>query len=260
MEEAEKFQIITFYEFKRLGDAGTLKRIKKSLDDAMRGSSILGTIILAREGFNSTVCGEPESIEKFVAEAEKILETRLNYKSSFHDEQPFRRIKVKVKPEIVTLKKTVEIELGTGTHAKVSDWNALISDAETVVLDARNDYEFRVGTFANAVNPQIEKFSDLPEFVARNLDPQTHKKIAMFCTGGVRCEKFAPYLKELGFEEVYQLGGGILKYLEETPENESLWTGECFVFDERTTVDERLRKGEEKDLSRETKRRKNQDE
>lgn len=249
-----QLQIITFYEFKNFGAIENLEAIKKSLEDAMRAFSVLGTIIIACEGFNSTVCGAPRDIENFTAEAGRILETRLNYKSSFHREQPFHKIKVKIKPEIVTLKKAVKIERGRGTHAPAADWNAIISDPETVVLDARNDYEFRAGTFKNAVNPQTEKFSDLPEFVGKNLNPQTHKKIAMFCTGGIRCEKFVPYLKELGFETVYQLDGGILKYLEQTARSESLWTGECFVFDERTTVDERLQKGSAADLSAQAKR------
>lgn len=265
MKEKDLYQIITFYEFKDLGDGETLKEIKKSLDAAMRANSILGTIILAREGFNSTVSGTPRDIEKFTIDAERILETRLKYKSSFHAEQSFRRIKVKIKPEIVTLKEPeivtlkekVKIEKAAGTHAAVSDWNKIINDPETIVLDARNDYEFRVGTFKNAVNPRIEKFSDLPRFVRENLNPQKHKKIAMFCTGGIRCEKLAPFLIESGFETVYQLSGGILKYLEETPENESLWAGECFVFDERTMVDENLKKGNGKDLSAATKSRAN---
>lgn len=249
MEKVVQYQIITFYEFKDLGDGETLKEIKKSLNVAMRDNSILGTIILAGEGYNSTVSGAPQTIEKFATEAGRILQTDLKYKSSFHDEQPFRRIKIKIKSEIVTLKKAVNVENGAGTRAAVSDWNAIINDSETLVLDARNDYEFKVGTFKNAVNPRVEKFSDLPEFVCENLDPKRHKKIAMFCTGGIRCEKFAPFLKNLGFETVYQLDGGILKYLEEMPESESLWTGECFVFDERTTVDERLQKGNAEDLS-----------
>lgn len=249
----EQYQIIAFYEFKDLGSRENLDAIKIFFAEAMRANSILGTIILAREGFNSTVCGKTADVKIFIVEAERILETKLNYKSSFDREQPFQEIKVKIKPEIVTLKKAVKIERGEGTHAAVKDWNRIISDPETIVLDARNDYEFKAGTFKNAVNPQTEKFSDLPKFVGENLNPQTHKKIAVFCTGGIRCEKFAPYLKELGFENVYQLSGGILKYLEETAENESLWTGECFVFDRRVTVDEKLQKGSAPDLSAEIK-------
>lgn len=244
---AEKnVQIITFYEFRVLNN---LPEIREKLRAAMRENSILGTIILAEEGFNSTLSGAPENIEKFVGILEEIFETRIKYKSSFHKKSPFRRIYVKIKSEIVMLKKKVEIERGVGTHVSPQKWNEIIADEEVFVLDTRNDYEFQVGTFERAVNPKTEKFSDLPRFVAENLDPERHKKVAMFCTGGIRCEKFAPYLKQIGFENVYQLEGGILKYLEEIPESESLWTGECFVFDERVSVDENLRKGTAEDLS-----------
>jgi UPF0176 protein len=239
-------QIITFYQFKKLEN---LAEIRDEIKAAMRELSVLGTVIIAEEGFNSTVSGAPENIEKFVAVLERIFETKLVYKSSFHAANPFRRVHVKIKPEIVTLKQKVEIERGEGTHVAPEKWNEIISDAEVFLLDARNEYEFQVGTFKNAVNPQTEKFSDLPKFVAENLDPARHKKVAMFCTGGIRCEKFAPYLKGIGFENVYQLEGGILKYLAEIPEAESLWTGECFVFDERVTVDENLQKGNAEDLS-----------
>jgi UPF0176 protein len=156
---------------------------------------------------------------------------------------------VKVKPEIVTLKQKVEIERGAGTHVSPRKWNELLRDEEVFVLDTRNDYEFQVGSFRRAVNPKTEKFSDLPRFVEENLDPEKHKKVAVFCTGGIRCEKFAPFLKQRGFAEVYQLEGGILKYLEEIPEPESLWDGECFVFDLRVSVDENLKKGTAPDLS-----------
>lgn len=246
MNTADAFQIITFYKFLRLDD---LPNLRQSLKNAMREHSVLGTVILAAEGINSTVCAAPPNVEKFVAAIEEILDTKLNRKSSFHAACPFRRAKVKIKSEIVTLKQTIDFEKGIGTHASVAEWNEIISDAETVVLDARNDYEYKIGTFKGAVNPHIERFSDLPRFVAENFNPETHKRIAMFCTGGVRCEKFAPYLKELGYAEVFQLDGGILRYLEETPDAESLWTGECFVFDERVSVDENLRKGNEVDLS-----------
>ena len=238
----EKFQIITFYEFKAF-EASELTTIRASLRDAMRENSIKGTIILAEEGFNSTVCGEQRAIERFVPDAESILATRLIYKSSFHEVCPFRKIDVKIKPEIVTLKKPVDISLGNGTHVDASRWNELVKDPSVLVLDTRNDYEFKNGSFDRAVNPQTEKFSDLPDFVADNLDPDTHPRVAMFCTGGIRCEKFAPYMKQLGFKEVFQLEGGILKYLETVDDSESLWQGECFVFDDRRTVDENLDKG-----------------
>lgn len=238
------FQIITFYEFKRLEN---LPEIKATLKSAMDDFSILGTIIVAEEGFNATVSGLPPDIENFVSILEKNFETRLIYKSSFHEKKPFLKAKVRIKKEIVSLRQRVEIEKGIGTHVKASDWNDVISDENTIVLDARNDYEVEAGTFRGAINPNIEKFSDLPQFVKEKFNPAEHKRIAMFCTGGIRCEKFAPLLKELGFEKVFQLEGGILKYLEETPKNESLWEGECFVFDDRIAVDDNLRQGTRED-------------
>ena len=239
----DQIQIISFYEFKDLSAVGELTALRESLRDILRELDVRGTIIVADEGFNGMVCGKTEQIEKFVSGAGKILHTQLSIKSSFFSEAPFRKIDVKIKPEIVTLKKVVDISHGEGTHVDAREWNRIISDSETIVLDARNDYEYKTGTFKRAINPQTQKFSDLPNFVAENLDPAKHKRVAMFCTGGIRCEKFAPYLKQIGFEEVFQLDGGILKYLEETPEDEMLWEGECFVFDERVTVNKNLKKG-----------------
>lgn len=243
MEDAKQIQIISFFEFKDLLAVGNLGQINQRLRDAFVKSGVRGTIILANEGFNGMVCGASASIEAFVVETQEILKTTLVIKSSFHEAAPFRKIDVKIKPEIVTLRQTVDISLGHGTHVTASDWNRVISDPSTLVLDARNDYEYRTGTFRGAINPGAAKFSDLPAYVAENLDPQIHKRIAMFCTGGIRCEKFAPYLKQIGFEEVYQLEGGILSYLEEVPLDEMLWDGECFVFDERITVDAALQRG-----------------
>lgn len=245
----KSFQIITFYEFKDLTAVGELADLKGRLTMTMREYSISGTIIIAKEGFNASVCGDLKNIAVFIPVAERLLQTALVYKSSFHEARAFQRVKVRIKQEIVTLKQPVEITKGIGTHVKPAKWNEIISDPEVLLLDTRNDYEFKVGTFKDAINPSTGKFSDLPQFVGENLDPEKHKKIAMFCTGGIRCEKFAPFMKELGFEEVYQLEGGILKYLEEIPEEESLWEGECFVFDERVTVDESLTKGTAADLS-----------
>jgi UPF0176 protein len=246
---ANKFQIISFYEFKDLGSELDLVDLRGRLRDALVKYEIFGTIIIAGEGFNASLCGESGNVARFIPVAEKILKTRLEIKSSFHVTSPFRKHEVKIKPEIVTLKKEVEISLADGTHVDPSDWNALISDPDVYVLDARNDYEFRSGTFRNAENPGTEKFSDLPEFVDKALDPERNKKIAMFCTGGIRCEKFAPYLLARGFTQVYQLRGGILAYLDKVPEKESLWEGECFVFDERITLNGSLDKGESPDLS-----------
>jgi UPF0176 protein len=246
---SSQIEIIAFYEFKDLASLVPLTELRAGFRELFLGLDIRGTIILAEEGFNGMVCGKPENIATFVDRAEQLLDTRLQIKSSYHDHAPFRRIDIKVKREIVTLKQPVDISLGIGTHVSPEKWNEIISDPETFVLDTRNDYEYHTGTFQGAMNPEVKKFSDLPQFIHGNLDPEKTKRVAMFCTGGIRCEKFAPYLKQIGFEEVYQLEGGILRYLETIPENESLWHGECFVFDERVTVDHGLRKGREEDHS-----------
>lgn len=246
---SREFQIISFYEFKHLGVSERLQDLKVRLRNALIGHNIFGTIIIAEEGFNASLCGAPENVIPFLTEIENILEAKIEPKSSFHDKSPFRKHEVKIKPEIVTLKKPVDVSLGEGTYVDPTDWNSIISDPEVLVLDTRNDYEFQSGTFKNAVNPKTTKFSDLPAFVESQLNPVEHKKIAMFCTGGIRCEKFAPYMKEKGFSEVYQLRGGILKYLEEVPKHDQLWDGECFVFDERVTLNEKLEKGRGPDLS-----------
>jgi UPF0176 protein len=246
-----KYQIITFYKFMKLSN---LEEIRDLLKSAMAQHSVYGTFIIAEEGFNSTVCGQPQDIRRFIQEIAQIFDSTIEFKSSMHDDIAFQRQKVKIKKEIVTLRKKVDIKKGVGTHMNSSDWNKILNDPDVVVLDTRNDYEYKIGSFKNAINPKTNSFNELPEFVEKNLDPEKHKKIAMFCTGGIRCEKFAPFLKEKGFAEVYQLEGGILQYLEEVPENESLWDGECFVFDQRVTVDNKLRKGKAKDLSLETRK------
>ena len=243
------FEVITFYEFRNMAEVGNLLEIRGVLRVAMARHSIKGTIILAAEGFNSTVCGKTSDVSEFVPSAEAILQTVLRYKSSFHETSPFRKIEVKIKPEIVTLKREVDVANGNGTHVGADAWNRIITDPKTLVLDTRNDYEYRSGTFKGAINPGTTKFSELPAFVEKELDPSRHERIAVFCTGGIRCEKFAPYLVEKGFREVYQLEGGILKYLETVDPSDSLWEGECFVFDERVTVDPELKKGISKDLS-----------
>ncbi len=249
MTNGEFIEIISFYEFKDLGAGDSLLALKQELKEAMVDMNIRGTILIAEEGYNGMVCGLPANIAAFVVAFERILDTVLVIKSSRAEKAPFRKTDVRIKPEIVTLKRKVDISLGESTHVKPADWNRLISDPDVLVLDTRNDYEFKTGSFTGAVNPEISKFSELPEFVAANLDPNKHKRVAMFCTGGIRCEKFAPYLKAQGFSEVYQLEGGILRYLEDVPADRSLWQGECFVFDERVTVDSSLREGRSPDLS-----------
>ena len=250
------FQIITFYAFKEMAKVADLRAIKESLKTAMRDHAVFGTVILAEEGFNASLCGARQDIPTFIEAIENILHTRIEFKSSFHSESPFRKHEVKIKPEIVTLKQSVDISTGKGTHVAPKDWNEVISAPDVFVLDTRNGYEFKNGSFKSAVNPETTKFSDLPGFVAEKLDPETHTKIAMYCTGGIRCEKFAPYMKSLGFAEVFQLKGGILKYLEEVPKEEQLWEGECFVFDERRTLNHELDQGSGPDYSQRHKNKK----
>lgn len=234
------FQIVNFYKFISLSG---LDQLRAALRALMTETGVRGTIILAEEGFNAMLCGKESEMHEFLSEAKRILGTEFEYKLSHYDEPPLRKIDVKIKPEIVTLKQSVDIGLGEGTHVGVDEWNKLVSDPETIVLDARNYYEVMNGTFKNSIDPKTEKFSDLPKFIEENLTDAKVKNVAMYCTGGIRCEKFAPYLKSKGFENVFQLKGGILKYLETVDPAESLWEGECFVFDERRTLDGRLEKG-----------------
>ena len=249
MEEKGQFQILNFYEFKKFESRNALELIKVSLKELMAETGVRGTIILATEGFNASLCGSGDEVSAFVPRLEQILGTRVSPKISQHPDRPLRKIDVKIKPEIVTLRRAVDMTQAESTHVDPADWNALITDPDTFVLDARNDYEHLNGTFRGAVNPQTGKFSELPEYVEQNLDPEKHKRIAMFCTGGIRCEKFAPYLKQRGFENVFQLSGGILRYIEQVPAEESLWEGECFVFDERRTLTTELSQGSGPDYS-----------
>jgi len=240
------FQIVNFYKFVRLS---TLENIREQLKALMADTGVRGTIILADEGFNAMLCGKEDEMNAFIAEAEQILGTEFECKISYFEESPLRKIDVKIKPEIVALKQEVDVSLAEGTHVGPEEWNKLIADPTTIVLDARNYYEVMNGSFKGAVNPQTEKFSELPAFVSTNLADKKDSKIAMYCTGGIRCEKFAPYLKSQGFKNVFQLNGGILRYLETVDPAESLWEGECFVFDERRTLNERLEKGVQVDYS-----------
>lgn len=235
--------VCALYKFVTLEDYPALKPplLKFMLDQQVRG-----TLLLAKEGINGTVAGSRAAIDALLdyLRADPRLQT-LSYKESYTDTPPFLRSRVKLKREIVTMGvEGIDPRNSVGTYVKPADWNQLISDPQVLLIDTRNDYEIQVGSFKNAINPETESFREFPEYVKQHLDPQTHKKVAMFCTGGIRCEKSTAYLKEQGFEEVFHLEGGILKYLEEVPEQESLWEGECFVFDERVTVNHQLEKGD----------------
>ncbi|MGL5360429.1 MAG: rhodanese-related sulfurtransferase, partial [Shewanella sp.] len=212
----------------------------------MEQGQIRGTLLLASEGINGTVAGTQAAITALLAWLnEQTGLDNLVYKLSFDDAMPFYRTKVKLKKEIVTMGvEGIDPRKVVGTYVKPADWNAVISDPEVLLIDTRNDYEVQIGTFKNAINPVTETFREFPQYVKQHLDPAKHKKVAMFCTGGIRCEKSTAYLKEQGFEEVYHLEGGILKYLEEVKPEQSLWQGECFVFDNRVAVDHHLLKGQ----------------
>ena len=236
------YTVCALYKFVRLDN---FKDLRQPLIDFMEANEIRGTLLLASEGINGTVAAKQEGIDALLnyLQADERLNP-LECKNSFEEHLPFKRTKVKLKKEIVTMGiEGIDPLKTVGTYVKPKDWNALISDPDVVLVDTRNDYEIGVGTFKNAVNPNTESFREFPEYVKQNLDPEKNKKVAMFCTGGIRCEKSTAYLKEQGFEEVYHLQGGILKYLEEVPKEETLWEGECYVFDDRVAVNHDLEKG-----------------
>jgi len=234
--------VTALYHFVRLEN---YKDLRQPLLDVMLENNVRGTLLLASEGINGTIAGEKHGTEIVLNWLRK--DPRLSgfdSKESFTNEMPFYRTKVKLKKEIVTMGvQGIDPNLKVGRYVKPEDWNELISDPETVLIDTRNDYEYKIGTFENAVNPDTNTFREFPNYVKENLDPKKHKKVAMFCTGGIRCEKSTAFLMEQGFEEVFHLQGGILKYLEEVPKDKTLWNGECFVFDNRVAVNHDLEKG-----------------
>ena len=234
--------VLSFYKFVDLD--GT-SEIKDSLLLFCEKTGINGTFILAPEGINATVAGPPEGIDRLIAYIES--DPRLSgaqYKLSYNERSPFHRLKVKFKKELVPMGVSgVKPQRLSGERVPPERWNELIVRPDVLVVDTRNDYENRVGTFRGAVNPETDHFREFPEYVRQNLDPGEHKEIAMFCTGGIRCEKATSYLLERGFERVYQLEGGVISYLERVPREQSLWEGECFVFDDRTSVGHDLSKG-----------------
>ncbi|MGJ8694337.1 MAG: rhodanese-related sulfurtransferase [Thalassotalea sp.] len=234
--------VCAMYKFVALEN---FENIREPLLAVMEKNKIYGTLLLAHEGINGTVAGSRQAIDNLYAWFK--LDQRLadiSSKESSTEEKPFKRSKVKLKKEIVTMGvEGIDPRHTVGTYVKPQDWNALISDPDVVLVDTRNDYEVQIGTFKNAVDPNTKTFREFPAYVKENMDPSKQKKVAMFCTGGIRCEKSTAYMKEQGFDEVYHLEGGILKYLEEVPEAETLWQGECFVFDDRVTVDHQLQAG-----------------
>jgi UPF0176 protein len=239
----QKIVVAALYKFAKLPD---YQEMQPSLFKFCIGHELVGTLLLAEEGINGTVAGTRADIDALIAFLKS--DTRLadlEHKESYADEMPFVRMKVKLKKEIVTLGVPgINPNLKVGTYVAPEDWNALISDPDVVLIDTRNGYECDIGTFRGAIDPGTETFREFPGYISRNFNPGKHKKVAMFCTGGIRCEKASSYMLEQGFEQVYHLQGGILKYLEKIPAAESLWEGECFVFDQRISVGHGLKAGE----------------
>ncbi len=234
--------IAALYHFVSLDN---YKELRDPLLKVLVDNDIQGTLLLAREGINGTVAASQDAITHLLnwLQTDPRLKD-IKVKFSYDSHSPFYRAKVKLKKEIVTMGiEGIDPNKVVGTYVKPEDWNTLISDPTVLLVDTRNEYETSVGTFANAVDPGTNSFREFPDFVNNQLDANKHRKIAMYCTGGIRCEKATAYLKEQGFEHVYHLQGGILKYLETVAKEQSLWNGECFVFDNRVTVNHALDKG-----------------
>jgi UPF0176 protein len=239
--------VAALYRFARFTD---LAALRASLLDACEAAGIKGTLILAPEGINGTIAGSADGIGSVLASIRALPGCAdLDVKFSAAGAMPFGRLKVRVKREIVTMgEPDIDPLASVGTYVAPHDWNALISDPETIVIDTRNDYEVAIGTFTGAINPETRSFREFPAWFRRErerlLGAGKAPRVAMFCTGGIRCEKSTAFLKAEGVEEVYHLKGGILRYLEDVPTEQSLWQGECFVFDERVALGHGLAEGE----------------
>lgn len=234
--------VAALYKFVTLEDYLALRA---PLLECMLSNEVKGTLLLAAEGINGTVSGSREGIDallQWLKNDPRFID--IDHKESYCDTQPFFRSKVRLKKEIVTLGvPDVDPNVQVGTYVEAQDWNALIADPEVLLIDTRNAYEVSIGTFEGAIDPHTTTFREFPDYIKANFDPAKHKKIAMFCTGGIRCEKASSYMLGQGFDEVYHLKGGILKYLETVPPAQTKWQGDCFVFDNRITVQHDLSRG-----------------
>ncbi|MDB2667467.1 rhodanese-related sulfurtransferase [Luminiphilus sp.] len=242
-ERSQTTAVAALYRFVRLDD---YESMREPLLNFCTERGVKGTLLLAHEGVNGTISGGKTAIAdvlSYLRSDERL--TDLDCKFSYHEERPFLRMKVKLKREIVTMGLAgVDPNQSVGRYASPEEWNELVDDPECLVIDTRNDYEVEIGSFRGAINPGTKSFRDFPAWVDENLDPQKHKKVAMFCTGGIRCEKSTSLLVSKGFDDVWHLKGGILNYLEQTPEVSTRWEGECFVFDSRVAVNHQLEKGQ----------------
>lgn len=240
--DAASTQVAALYRFVRLED---FENLRDPLLEFCEARGIRGTLLLADEGINGTIAGTQQAISELLAylrRDDRLAD--LDCKFSYNTDRPFLRMKVKLKKEIVTMGRPgIDPNQCVGRYASPEEWNALVDDPDCLVIDTRNNYEVEIGTFKDAINPNTTSFREFPEWVEENLDPNKHKKVAMFCTGGIRCEKSTSLLVSMGFEDVWHLQGGILNYLENTPVERTRWEGECFVFDSRVSVDHHLQKG-----------------
>ncbi len=240
-----QYTVAALYHFVSFPDFRAFQEPLQALCDA---NGVKGTLLLAHEGINGTIAGPQQGIANVL----DFLRARpefagLTHKESYASKPPFLRMKVRLKKEIVTMGvEDIDPKKVVGTYVEPKDWNDLISDPDTILIDTRNDYETAIGLFKGAIDPNIKTFREFPDWVRNNPGLHNKPKIAMYCTGGIRCEKSTAFAKQMGFDEVYHLKGGILKYLEEVPEEESLWEGECFVFDERVSVGHGLAEGDYK--------------
>lgn len=236
------FLTAALYKFVELPDFAELKA---PLLDCCNNNNVKGTILLAQEGINGTIAGSSEGVHAVLAFLRSDPRfADLVHKESFSEKAPFYRLKIRLKREIVTMGvPDINPRLMAGKYVKPEEWNKLLDDPDVVVVDVRNDFEVSMGTFEGAINPKTKSFSELPEWALQEAALRNKPKVAMFCTGGIRCEKSTAFLRTQGFDEVYHLEGGILKYLETVPEAESRWEGECFVFDERVSVGQDLKPG-----------------
>ncbi len=230
----EKYKVAAFYQFARLPQ---YQQLKTPLEDALKRLGACGSVLLAEEGINGTIAARPMALDEALGEISRVTGLdKFGAKFSFAETKPFRRMKVRLKKEIVTIGPVkANPNEKVGTYVEAAAWNELIAAPDVVVIDTRNSYEFGIGTFAGALDPKTESFSEFPAWARAKLKDKS-QKIAMFCTGGIRCEKASSFLKHEGFEHVYHLKGGILKYLEDVKQEDSLWQGGCFVFDERVAV------------------------
>ena len=235
--------VASFYHFTRFEDPAALR---EPLLAQLSSHDLRGTVLLAPEGFNGTLAGSQTGVYSALEVLRALPNSMaLEHKESYAETMPFYRLKVRLKKEIVTMGVSgVDPSEKVGTYVAPKGWNDLIADHETIVIDARNDFEIQVGTFEGAINPKTNRFSELPQWLEEHRAELLNKKVAMFCTGGIRCEKATSYLKGRGVEDVFHLKGGILQYLENIPEAESRWHGECFVFDGRVSVKHDLKLGD----------------